>query len=148
MNTDELQEAIAIRKQLVADRERLLGPDHPDILIAKVKLQEFVYVEHVAGLGLGRKAEEQLAADCARVLGPDHPDTLSSWALMQSYRWSGCADWSGSGGCLSMEAEGQLVDDCMRILGPDHPATRTIRESCGQRWGESVAPPSDPSWIW
>src|SRR6267142_3226187 len=75
--------AIDIQKQLVADRESVLGPDHPDTLIARVRLQEMLYAVRPTGYGLRSKAEEQLAADCARVLGPDHPDTFSIWALAQ-----------------------------------------------------------------
>ena len=140
MSIDE--KAIAIRKQLVADRERVLGPDHPDTLIAKVKLQELVYMENVIILGLNPEAKKQLAADCARVLGPNHPDTLSILALNQ------CYSWTGSGECLSMQAERQLAADCERILGPDHPATRTVRESLALREMDALPyPDGGPSWI-
>jgi hypothetical protein len=134
--------AIATRKQLAADRARVLGPDHPDTLIAQVRLLELLHVERLTGLGLTWEEEEQLAADCARVLGPDHPDTLSSWALMQSFRWSGSRREH-----LSMEAEKQLAADCARILGSDHPATCTLERSLYARWAESMPLAyDDPSW--
>ena len=132
--------AIVARKQLAADRARVLGPDHPESLIARVRLHELLYTEGLPVLGVSN--EEQLAADCARVLGRDHPDTLSSWALMQSYRWS-----RGPDECLSMEAEEQLAADCSRVLGPDHPTTRTICKSRYARWADSQPLTYwDPSW--
>lgn len=134
--------AIATRKQLAADRERVLGPDHPDTLIARVRVQELLHVEGFTSLGISWQAEDQLAADCARVLGPDHPDTLSIWALTQCFRWSGSRREH-----LNMEAEEQLAADCARVLGPDHPATRTLRRSLDARRADS-APLTywDPSW--
>jgi hypothetical protein len=134
--------AIATRKQLAADRARVLGPDHPDTLIAGVRLQELLHVERLTSLGITWEAQDQLAADCARVLGPDHPDTLSIWALTQSFRWSRHAVK-----CLSVEAEERLAADCARVLGPDHPATRTTRASLSARWADSQPLAFwDPSW--
>jgi hypothetical protein len=134
--------AIAARRQLAADRARILGPDHPDTLIAWVRLQELLYVERLTSQGLSRQAQEQLAADCARVLGPDHPDALSIWALVQSFRWS-----ESPREHLSMEAEEQLAADCARVLGPDHPATRTLQRSLAARRAHSVPLTYwDPSW--
>ena len=65
-----------IGERLVADQERVLGPDHPDTLAARNNLA-------VAYQDAGRTAEaitlhEQTLAARERVLGPDHPDTLTS----------------------------------------------------------------------
>jgi hypothetical protein len=134
------EKALAKAGKLAARRERVLGPDHPDTLIAMVRLQELLYLKLRNHGGLSLEAEDQLAADCARVLGPNHPDTLSSWALMKSFRWP------ASGG-LSLEAEEQLAADCARVLGPNHPATRILRNSRADKLNE-LTPPGhwDPSW--
>ena len=71
-----LTEAIALYERTLADRERVLGPDHPDTLTSRNNLA-------VAYRAAGRAAEaipllEQTLADRERVLGPDHPDTLTS----------------------------------------------------------------------
>lgn len=132
--------ALAKAEKLAARRERVLGPDHPDTLIASVRLQELLYLGLGNHGGLSREAEDQLAADCERILGPDHPETLSSWALMKSFRWP------ATGG-LSTEAEEQLAADCARILGPNHPATRIVRKSQADKLNESTPPGHwDPSW--
>ena len=71
----------------LADRERLLGPDHPNTLTSRNNLA-------ARYRAAGRPAEalsslEQALADCERLLGPDHPDTLTARAnLAVSYgRW-------------------------------------------------------------
>jgi len=73
---DSAAQAIAVAGPLLADRERVLGPDHPDTLTSRSNLA-------VAYRAAGRAAEaiplhERTLADRERVLGPDHPDTLAS----------------------------------------------------------------------
>ena len=63
-------------ERTLADRERVLGPDHPDTLTSRNNLA-------AAYRAAGRAAEaiplyERTLADRERVLGPDHPDTLTS----------------------------------------------------------------------
>ena len=80
-------------EQTLADRERVLGPDHPDTLTSRNNLA-------VAYRDAGRTAEaitlhEQTLADRERVLGPDHPDTLTSRNnLALAYRDAGRSDGS------------------------------------------------------
>ena len=69
-------EAIPLLERTLADRERVLGPDHPDTLTSRNNLA-YAYV------AAGRAAEaiplyERTLADQERVLGPDHPGTLAS----------------------------------------------------------------------
>ena len=71
---DSTAQAIVIGERLVADQERVLGPDHPDTLTSRNNLA-------VAYRAAGRIDEaitlhEQTLAARERVLGPDHPDTL------------------------------------------------------------------------
>ena len=80
-----------VDKQTLADRERVLGPDHPDTLTSRNNLA-YAYV------AAGRAAEaiplhEQTLAALERVLGPDHPYTLGSRDnLAAAYRAAGGAD--------------------------------------------------------
>ena len=66
-------EAIELYEQVLAEYERVLGPDHPDTLNAR---------DNLAGAydSVGRFAEaidawEKLLPDCQRVLGLEHPLT-------------------------------------------------------------------------
>ena len=68
-------EAITLFEQVLADQERILGPDHLDTLAARGNLAE-------AYRAAGRTGEaitlgEQVLADEERVLAPDHRDILS-----------------------------------------------------------------------
>ena len=73
---DSTAQAIMIGERLVADQERVLGPDHLDTLTSRNNLANAYGVA-------GRTEEaivlhEQNLAARERVLGPDHPDTLKS----------------------------------------------------------------------
>jgi hypothetical protein len=73
---DSASAAIAIGKPLVADSQRVLGPDHPDTLTAQNNLA-------VAYQEAGRAAEaiplfERTQADLQRLMGPDHPDVVTA----------------------------------------------------------------------
>ncbi|MFJ3954137.1 serine/threonine-protein kinase [Streptomyces sp. Je 1-4] len=69
------EEAGEAHRALAADRERLLGPDHPDTLTSRLE------AGHALGR-LGRHFEAhqiyaEVLAGRERALGPDHPDSLS-----------------------------------------------------------------------
>lgn len=67
-------EAARLFAALATGSARLLGPDHPDTLIAR-----FRYAFNVGVSGDRAQAAAlfaAVAADRARVLGPDHSDTL------------------------------------------------------------------------
>jgi len=80
--------AVSLYEQVLADRERDLGPDHPDTLNSRSHLA-------VAYQAAGRADEavalyEQVLADRERVLGPDHPDTVATGDnLADAYRVAG-----------------------------------------------------------
>ena len=66
--------ALRAYKALLADQERVLGPDHPETLTARHNIAMWTK-QH----GDKRVSVEQLAAvyeDRKRVLGPDHLDTV------------------------------------------------------------------------
>ena len=61
-------------EQTLADRERVLGADHPDTLRARGNLA--TAYEQVGRTAEPIRLHEQTLADMERVLGADHPDTL------------------------------------------------------------------------
>ena len=72
---DSAAQAIQVGEPLLADQERVLGPDHPDTLASRNDLAG-------AYRAAGRAAEaialhERTLADRERVLGPDHPSTMT-----------------------------------------------------------------------
>ena len=68
--------AAAQFRDLLADELRVLGPDHPETLIAR---GNFAYWVSEAGQPALAAAQcRDLLADCQRVLGPDHPHTLTA----------------------------------------------------------------------
>ena len=118
---DSFAQAIVLGARLLADRERVLGPDHPDTLTARNNLAN-------AYRAVGRADEaitlhEQTLADRERVQGPDHPDTLSSRNnLANAYLAAGRAD-------EAFALREQTLADRERVQGPDHPDTLTARDN-------------------
>ena len=118
---DSAAQAIAVGEPLLADHERVLGPDHPDTLASRNDLAE-------AYRDAGRAAEaiplhERTLADRERVLGPDHPDTLQSRNnLALAYRAAGRA-------AEAIPLHERTLADYERVLGPDHPDTLTSRNN-------------------
>jgi hypothetical protein len=71
-------EAEQVTREILADRHRLLGDDHPDTLTSRAVLARLT-----ARQGRRAEAEElyrQVIADRSRVLGPSHPDTAAARA--------------------------------------------------------------------
>jgi tetratricopeptide (TPR) repeat protein len=118
---DSASEAIAAGEPLVADFERIMGPDHPDTLNSRNHLAN-------AYRKAGRVAEaiplvEQTLAARERLLGPDHPDTLTSQNnLAAAYRDAGRV-------AEAIPLFEQTLAACERLLGPDHPRTLKSRSN-------------------
>jgi hypothetical protein len=115
--------------RVLADRDRILGPDHPDTLTSRSNLAYWT-----GEAGDAATARDQYAAlipDCERILGPDHPDTLT--------RRSSLAYWTGKAGdaATARDHYAALIPDRERILGPDHPDTLTRRGSLAYWTGEA-----------
>lgn len=109
------EERIDHHKRVVASRERVFGPDHPDTLAARDDLAH--WYERARRLDEAIQLHEQNLADRERVLGPGNPDTIGSrnglaqaWISAQRY------------GEATLLLE-RSVADCDRALGPDHPLT-------------------------
>ena len=124
---------------MLADRLRVLGPDHPDTLRSRSSLASWR-----GQTGLAEEAAlafEDLLADRVRVLGPDHPDTLRTRGSM--------ASWGGEAGRVRDVREGLalaedawerldvLLADQVRVLGPNYPDTLRTRWSLACWRGEA-----------
>ena len=118
---DAMPHAIAIGEPLIADLDRLLGPDDPDTIRARNDLAR-AYRE------TGRVADavplvEQVLAARERLFGADDPRTLASRNnLASAYRATGRA----------AEAIGLFEKNlaaCERLFGADHPRTLASRHS-------------------
>lgn len=114
-------EAERVLVELLHDRERELGIDHPSTLVTRGNLARAI------GRG-GRPREalsiaEQLFHDRVRVLGPDHPSTLDSRGHIAQLH-----DLAGdSRRALTMLRE--LLADRERLLPPDDPAIVSTRHN-------------------
>jgi tetratricopeptide (TPR) repeat protein len=127
---DSMPQAIAFGQPLIADLERILGPDHPDTLSARNSLAT---AYHAAG----RTAEsiplvQQILAARERLLGADHPSTLASRNnLASAYRATGRA-------AEAVPLFERNVTACERLLGADHPKTLASRRSLDRALRESA----------
>ncbi len=126
---DSMPHAIAIGEPLIADLERVLGPDHPDTLNARNSLA-------AAYQAAGRAADaiplfEHILVAQQRVLGPKHPDTLTSQNnLAATYQDVG------------RFAEAILLFELTlaareRLLGPDHPDTMRLTDNLAAAYREA-----------
>ncbi len=117
----DLTRAMDLGERTLADRERVLGPDHPDTLRSRNNL---AYAYQSAGrLAEGIRLFERTVADRERMMGRDHPDTISSRNNL-AYAY----DTAGRLGEAIPLFE-QTIADSDRVLGPDHPHTLTYRNN-------------------
>jgi tetratricopeptide (TPR) repeat protein len=118
---DNVAQFIAIGEQLVADQERVLGPDDPSTLNSRGNLATAYWA--AGRMDEAIALDERMLADQERVRGPDHPDTLSSRNnLAAAYGAAGRTD-------EAISLFEQSVADRERILGPDHPDTLLSRNN-------------------
>ena len=68
--------AIPLFEEVLADRVRVLGTDHPETLASRNNLAGAYW--SAGRVGEAIPLFEEVLADRVRVLGPDHPDTLAS----------------------------------------------------------------------
>ena len=141
---DSMAQAIVIGERLVADQERVLGPDHPDTLGSRHAL---------AGVyrAAGRTEEaislhEQVLPAYERVLGLDPPETL----LLRENLALVYQDAGRTGEAISLHE--QVLAAREHVLGPDHPTTLRSRSHLAAPTRMRAAPvnretdpqPSDP----
>ncbi|MEU9795291.1 serine/threonine-protein kinase [Streptomyces sparsogenes] len=70
------EEAGRTHREVAAERERLLGPDHPDTLASRYEAACALGQSGRHGDALGEYG--RVAAGRERIFGPDHPDTLAA----------------------------------------------------------------------
>ena len=126
---DSAAQAILAGEPLVADFERVLGPDHPNTMGSRNNLA-------AAYRAAGRAAEaiplhEQTLAAYERVLGPDHPDTLSSRNNLAG------AYWAAGRAAEAIPLFEQTLAAFERVLGPDHPDTLRSRNNLAYTYVEA-----------
>ncbi|MFC9188800.1 serine/threonine-protein kinase [Streptomyces cyaneofuscatus] len=130
------EEAGDVHRAVAAQRESVLGPDHPDTLASR----------HEIGLTLsrtGRAADAlrefgQVAAGRERTLGPDHPQTLAARQETAHVL-----------GQLGRHFESHQVYAAVlaareRSMGPDHPETLRCRHHLALNLGRLGRP--EESW--
>jgi len=99
-------------EQLLTDRLRILGPDHPDTLATRHDVAHCVARPVTPWRG---QAFEQLLTDPHWVLAPDHPETLAARHNL--------AHWRGEAGdpAAAAQAFEQLLTDRIRSSVPTTP---------------------------
>ena len=117
----DLSRAVTTGTRTLADRERVLGADHPDTISSR---SDLAYAYESAGrlpeaIGL----YEQTLGDRERVLGADHPDALTSRNnLASAYQSAGRLP-------EAITLFEQTLADRERMLGADHPDALTSRNN-------------------
>ena len=130
------EDSIEFYEQMLAEREWVLGPDHPYTLTARNNLAG-------AYKSAGRLAEavelfERVLAEYERVLGSDHPDTLAARNNLAGAYYS-----VGRFG-EAIELFERVLAERERVLGSDHPDTLTTRNNLAGayyfagRFGEAI----------
>jgi tetratricopeptide (TPR) repeat protein len=129
-------EMLTLDERVLAAREQVLGPDHPDTLTSRNNLAVDYYA--VGRVGEAITLHERVLAARERVLGPDHPDTLTSRSnLANDYYAVGRV-----GEAITLHE--RVLADMEQVLGPDHPNTLTSRNNLANdyqavgRHGEAI----------
>ena len=115
------EDSIELYEQVLAERERVLGPDHPDTLTIRNNLAGAY--KSVGRFGEAIELFERVLAERERVLGSDHPDTLTTRNNL-----AGAYYFAGRFG-EAIELLGRVLAERERVLGPDHPDTLTTRNN-------------------
>ncbi|MFI9344753.1 tetratricopeptide repeat protein [Streptomyces sp. NPDC052773] len=115
------EEAEEVHRAVAAEREHLLGPDHPDTLDSR---HQVAFTLSRTGRAADALREySHVARLRARVLGPDHPDTLAARQEMAYVL-----------GQLGRPLDADRVYTAVlaareRTMGPDHPDTLRCRHN-------------------
>jgi lipopolysaccharide exporter len=127
-----LAQAVALRERTLADRERLLGPDHPHTLASRANLA-FAYCQ----AGWPTKAiplYERTLDGWNRLLGSDHPSTLrSSNYLAGAYREAGRL-------AEAIPLYERTLAGWQQLLGSDHPSTLRSNKYLADAYREAGRP--------
>ncbi|MET8379311.1 FxSxx-COOH system tetratricopeptide repeat protein [Streptomyces microflavus] len=112
---------LLLRRRVLADRERILGPDHPDTLTSRNNLALALNSlgEHQQAADL----HQQVLTDTERALGPNHPHTHNSRNNL-----AGTLNDLGEHQ-QAADLHQQVLADYEQTLGPNHPHTLTSRNN-------------------
>ena len=114
-----LDEAITLKKQILADAMRIMGPDSPGASAARNSLA--ATYRDAGRLNEAITLYKQNLDDVARVMGPHHPETLASrHSLAGAFREAGRIDEA-----ITLYKEN--LEEFTRLAGPDHPHTLSAR---------------------
>ena len=117
----DLSRAISLGVTVLADCERLLGPDHPNTLTARANLAT-VY-ESAGRVREAIALAECNLADSERLLGPDHPNTLAAREnLANTYKSAGRLR-------KAFSLRRQNATEAKRALEPGHPKWQYYRRN-------------------
>ncbi len=128
-NQGQAARAAGHLQRALADRQRLLGGDHPDTLTTRNNLAH----AYRAAEDLGRAIPlfEQTLADRQRLLGGDHPDTLTTRNnLAGAYQDAGDLR-------RAISLFEQTLADRQRLLGGDHPDTLASRNNLADAYQDA-----------
>jgi hypothetical protein len=137
------EEAYVELVALADDCARVLGPDHPDTLIARheaglscLHLHMLQVDPDPARLPEAIRRLEEVAAVRERLYGSSHPDTLGVW-LNLAYAYGNAQRIAESNALDERILAGwkKVVADRERELGPDAPDTQFARLSLAGRMG-------------
>ncbi|MEU4428915.1 tetratricopeptide repeat protein [Actinoplanes sp. NPDC024001] len=125
-------QAAAGFEEVLAAALRLLGPDHPDTLVARHEAARWHGVAGDPGRALA--AFQRLLTDLLRVSGPEHPNTLSARHEI--------AVWRAESGDLkrALAELRSVLDDRIRLLGPDDATTLITRSNIARTLGRAGHP--------
>ena len=130
------EDSIEFYEQMLAEREWVLGPDHPYTLTARNNLAGAY--KSAGRFGEAIELYEQVLAEREWVLGHDHLDTLTVRNNL-----AGAYKSAGRFG-EAIELYERVLAERERVLGADHPDTLTVRnnlavayKSAG-RFGEAI----------
>ena len=115
------EDSIEFYEQMLAEREWVLGPDHPYTLTARNNLAGAY--KSAGRFGEAIELYEQVLAEREWVLGHDHLDTLTVRNNL-----AGAYKSAGRFG-EAIELYEQVLAEYERVLGADHPDTLTVRNN-------------------
>lgn len=115
-DSGQLKKSEKLKYAAMAQRQQVLGTDHPDTLIS---IGNLALTYHQQGrLSEAEQLEVQVMESSQRVLGNDHPDTLLSIAnLAATYHQQGHLS-------EAEELAIKVLEDRKRVLGDNHPETQ------------------------
>ena len=127
--TGRYADSVLAWRALLADQQRVLGPDAPVTLTSRSKLASIL--GEVGQVEMAVEEFRALLADQLRVLGPDAPATLTTR--------SNLASWLSEAGQVEAAVEqfGVLLADDRRTLGADAPETLATRHNLASALAEA-----------